>query len=198
MTPEEMNAKYGKPPVLPSSKGVTNPFESRWASPNDDFLGSHVSKSYDVGSDGKPIGAFSAGARNFSKSIISNEIGVGQTIGQSAAVLSKDFDEMVKSKEGLSEQQVQTIKMIREKKNLGEDTSRLERVLQKTIGNEKIDINKIAPATQKTNLQAVGELGGIALDIASVGTLKGLKVAKTAAKALQAKKAFRFNRKGHS
>lgn len=108
----------------------------------------------------------------FGNAIISSEKAVGETLGQSMAVNSKDFANMQASKQQHADAILKTQKQINEDKAQGKDTSHLETILNSakkiygTVGN----IEDIAPATQKTNLQALGEVGGVGLDVLSAGS----------------------------
>ena len=104
--------------------------------------------------------------------LLSNEKALGETFGQSLASNSKDFSLLEQSKQGLNDVQISVIKEIKRKKALGEDTTRLENALAKS---QKLNIpsyQDILPATTKTTGQALGEIGGVALDLLSAGTLK--------------------------
>lgn len=122
--------------------------------------------------------------------LTSSERKVGEIAGQSAAVNSQDFTDLQKSTQGLSDIQLKTQKIINEKKARGEDTSKLEETLNKTQGKQNIDINEIAPASQATNVEALGALGGTALDVLSAGALSsGTKSFSLATKIPAAEKA---------
>ncbi len=100
-----------------------------------------------------------------------SEQGLGRAIGQSWAVNSSDFDAAQKSAQGLSDMQFKAQKRINEKKALGEDTSNLENVLAKAKKLTGIaDVSNIAPDSQETILQALGQVGGVGLDMLSGGT----------------------------
>ena len=130
------------------------------------------------------------------KAIISSEKNLGETIGQSAAVNSKDFTDLETSRQGLSDMQFKVQKEIQEKKKRGEDASHLEELLAKSLGTKIDSIQEIAPATTKTDAQALGEVAGVGLDLLTAGTYgnaakgakagqlltKSQKVASTAAK----------------
>ena len=111
--------------------------------------------------------------------LISSEKGVGETLGQSLASTSKDITNLETSKQDLSNLQLTVLKEINDKKKKGEDTSRLEQILNNTQNLNIPSTQEILPATQKTTGQAIGELGGTALDVLTTGTYgtatKGLK-----------------------
>ncbi len=110
--------------------------------------------------------------KQIGNALISSERQTGETIGQSMALGTKAFSGAVESAQNLSDTQLGVLKRIQEKKRLGEDTSRLERALASSLGKEQVNIQDIAPATQKTNLQALADVGGIGLDVLTAGTLK--------------------------
>lgn len=111
--------------------------------------------------------------------LISSEKGVGETLGQSIASGSSDIASLETSKQNLSNLQLTVLKEINDKKKKGEDTSRLEQILTSTQNLNIPSTQDILPATQKTTGQAIGELGGTALDVLTAGTYgtatKGLK-----------------------
>lgn len=126
--------------------------------------------------------------KQIGNALISSERQTGETIGQSMALGTKAFTGAVESAQNLSDTQLGVLKRIQEKKRLGEDTSRLERALASSLGKEQVNIQDIAPATQKTNLQALADVGGIGLDVLTAGTLKP---ASGAVKTLKTVKASR-------
>ena len=123
-------------------------------------------------------------AGGLSGKLLSNEKALGETLGQSLAVNSKDFTALEQSRQGLNDMQVSVIKEIQRKKSIGEDTTRLENVLAKTQKAKVPSIQEIAPATTKTTKQALGEVGGVGLDLLSAGTLKPAASAVGLTKAL--------------
>ena len=137
-----------------TAKDLTSEFGGTVGAPSDIFVGKT-----------KLVGGLAG-------KLLSSEKNLGETIGQSVGVSGKDFSALEQSRQNLNDMQISVIREIQRKKSLGEDTSRLENVLAKTQRTNIPSIQEIAPATTKTTRQALGEVGGVALDLLSAGTLK--------------------------
>ncbi len=203
MTKEEYQAKYG---VAPAVSTTPQPVTHK-------MTRAEYETRYGQSVDGEPLTNRYNGEQSFAKmknglgykiadALTQGEQATGKILGQSLAVanpitgnLTKDFKAMEDSKQGLSDLQLSVIKEIKAKKLRGEDTSRLENVLNKTSTNTaNQSIADIAPDTQKTNLQALGAVGQVGLDALSAGTYKPLAttagLARTAEGAVAANKAY--------
>lgn len=174
MTRAEYEAKYNSKPAQFKYEAVQSP-ENRAAKISN--LQSEArqadAEAKKANSLGGKIGAF-GGA--FVKNIAGSEVGLGQTLGQSLAS-GKVEKQLSEANKLTADTKVALIKRIRENKALGKDTTRLEQAYNSTYG-EKAPIasfTNILPATQKTNLQALGELGGTALDVLTAGTYSKAK-----------------------
>ncbi len=107
----------------------------------------------------------------FVKSLFGSEVGLGKTIAAEigAGKAAKTVTEIA---EQTADQKIKLIKLIREKKARGEDTSRLERTYNDVYGENVplLTVKDLLPAIDKKTSKVVGELGGTALDILTAGT----------------------------
>jgi hypothetical protein len=83
--------------------------------------------------------------------------GVAQTLGESLALNSKDYQGFQKSSQGLGDMNLKLLQTIRANKAAGKDTSRLEKQYKINTGNE-VNIADIAPTVNKTNKALAGDL----------------------------------------
>lgn len=124
--------------------------------------------------------ALKGGSTAVANAVTGSEQKVGQIVGQSTAVNSQDFNNAVTSQQGLSDMQLKVVKQIQADKIAGKDTTNLQNLLNKSKGITNVDLaNTIAPASQSSNAQALGALGGTALDIATAGLGAAGKGAET-------------------
>ena len=207
MTRAQYEAKYGASPVAASSgpvKMTRAEYEAKYATkaPTYTAQASPEQRAAKIGnlqaeatqaeaeskranSFGGKLGAF-GGA--FVKNIAGSEVGLGQTFGQSLAS-GKVEKQLSEANKLTADVKVNLIKLIRENKAAGKDTTKLEQAYNQTYG-EKAPIasfTDILPATQKTNAQVIGEIGGTALDALTAGTYgkaaTGMKAGTLAPKA---------------
>lgn len=113
---------------------------------------------------------------------------VGDVIGGGLASKTKDVDEAIKAQKDLDEMNRQLVIKIGELKRQGKDTSNLEELYKRNIGN-RVDIGNLIPASKITNEQLAGALGEVGLDILTAGTYgvasKTMKAGKLAAPLLK-------------
>lgn len=111
------------------------------------------------------------------KNIAGSEVGLGQTLGQSLAAgkVEQDVSSVVQT---TTDMLARLRKQIREKELLGGDTTKLKEVYNQLAQSQTPTFEQILPATQKTNIQALGEVGGTALDVLTAGA--GSKAARGA------------------
>lgn len=83
--------------------------------------------------------------------------GVGQLVGESLALNTKDYQGYQKSSQDLGDMNLKLLQTIRENKKLGKDTTRLEQQYKINTGNE-VKFEDIAPSSQKTNKGLAGDL----------------------------------------
>lgn len=127
-------------------------------------------------------------AANFGKALVSNlassEVGLGKTI---AKTFGNQMDTYTKAIEDTTTQQVNLLKLIREKKARGEDTTKQEGLynegeMQLKFLNEQLAQETNLPTTGKV----LGQLGGTALDVFTAGTYgkaaKAMETGKLASK----------------
>jgi hypothetical protein len=111
-------------------------------------------------------------AGNFGKALVSNlagsEVGLGKTI---AKTFGNQSDTYSKTLETLQGSQASILKQIRDKEARGEDTLKLKKIYNDNL--KQIDGAK-AGLAEESNLpttgQVAGQLGGVALDLATAGT----------------------------
>lgn len=116
----------------------------------------------------KGLGFVKQFGKEFVKNLAPSEVGLGKTI---AKTFGNQRDKYTSSIENVSGTQQRLIRQIREKEERGEDTTKLKRLynegvdtlseLQKGL-DEELDL--------PTTGQAVGQLGGTALDVLTAGT----------------------------
>lgn len=155
MTVEELNAKYGRPA---SAVGKSISFADRWATPK---------KRTGL----EKVADFTGGKE------------LGQGLGQAMALgkNSKAIDETQKEQIDI---QTKLIKRIREKKDLGQDTSRLEGALEDLgmdIESRGNNAENILNPNQLTEKQIIGDALQIGTTVLGAGTLPGATKAVTGA-----------------
>ena len=119
-------------------------------------------------------------AENVFNGITSSEKNVGNIIGQSAALQSKDYTDAQTSHQNVQDQIFKTEQQIKQDKAQGKDTSHLEFILDRVKQNEGLNNPtpaKIAPATTQSNVSALSSVAGIGLDALSAGTFGATKTA---------------------
>lgn len=118
--------------------------------------------------------------KSIGKAIISSETGLANTFGGALGVMNKDFKAAQESQTALDDMNVKLGQAIVAGKKSGKDTSRLEKLYQENT-NQIFNPSEITSgAIDKTPLQVAGEVGGVALDVATGGTYGNLaKGAKT-------------------
>ncbi len=155
-----------------------------------------------VGPTGENLGSIkdSIGAR-IGNALTSSEQAFGQDIaGAASAILPESqtgISDIKKAADAHAKDVLDLTKLIEERKKEGLDTTHLETALQNTLKNAPPQWADLYPSLNKTALQVLGDAGGVALDIAAGGSLKGIKgfglvknVAQTAEEAQKARQAF--------
>lgn len=99
--------------------------------------------------------------------VAKSEIEFGKDIAGAVIPHTEAFKGMEKSRQELADMQTKVLEKIKEKREKGEDVSRLLEVLQNT-GALTPD-NEINPALDKTTKQIIGDALGVVADIASAG-----------------------------
>lgn len=132
------------------------------------------------------LGGFAANTgRAIRDTVASSEVGLGKTIGSEINVLGGNTDKMAETEARMEANKVATLKLIRDKKAKGQDTTADERVyndLVKQSGGVRKDIADTSADSQKDTSTVAGELAGTALDVLSAGTYgNAAKGAKTGA-----------------
>lgn len=118
--------------------------------------------------------------KNVFNGITSSEQNVGNIIGQSVALQSKDFASAQTADQNVTNQIASAEKQIKEDKAQGKDTRRLEGILasvKQREGLNKPTVEKIAPATTQSNASGLMSVAGIGLDALSSGTFGATKTA---------------------
>lgn len=111
----------------------------------------------------------------------------GTTLGEAAAVQSRDVAMAQKSQAGLEDSLNKMAIQIAKNKKLGKDTRNLEEAYKNISGGQKFDITKIAPSISKKKRQIFGEAIGTGLEALSGGLATrsaGTLGAKTVGQAL--------------
>ena len=110
----------------------------------------------------------------------------GETIGDALAVNTSDFKDAQQGQFDLDEMNAKLGERIIKNKKEGKDTTNLERIYKENAGTD-FDIKTIAPSTEKSTKQIIGEGIAVGADIASFGkfgTTDKIRKADTAGKAL--------------
>lgn len=133
----------------------------------------------------KKVGGFLSG---IGKAVISAETAVGNdlTAGTRAGMETKNED-MLRGAQDESEKVLS--QLIAKQKAEGRDSSRTEKILatarQNSIAPQVGDFQKSVPESTKTNLQGLGDVAGVGLDVLSAGTYgSGFKSFNLASKTL--------------
>lgn len=116
-------------------------------------------------------------AREFMNVLTPGAVGFGQSIAGGLQRFTPEQKALEKSRETTRGMETQVMKRMKEKREKGEDTSRLQNILKQTMGKETSDF-EINKALSKTTGQVLGESGEVLLDIILAGTYKGAKLAK--------------------
>jgi len=108
----------------------------------------------------------------FGNAVISSEKNFGNSIGD--AIYAPWATKQVQ-KQQVQEQDNLTkiLNLKKEKEARGESTQHLTPLIQSMATNRGLDVADIIPSVNKTNTQILGEAGGVALDVATAGTLSG-------------------------
>ncbi len=113
-------------------------------------------------------------AREFMNVLTPGAVGFGQSIAGGLQRFTPEQKALEKSRETTRGMETQVMQRIKEKRERGEDTSRLQNILKQTIGKETSDF-EINKALSKTTGQVLGESGEVLLDVLLAGTYSGLK-----------------------
>lgn len=96
---------------------------------------------------------------------------VGATLGQSIAVNRGDFNALNKANLSKQDTEFKILKLIQEKKKRGEDVSRLTKAYNDSVSTKTDSIQSLAPKSQISNKQAIGELLNMGSSMVGVGAL---------------------------
>lgn len=114
-----------------------------------------------VGGAAKTVGSF----------LTSSEQGVGQSIAAGAIPNLSDFKGAQTSESQAEAYGPRILQAIRANQAAGKDTTKLQAAYKiATGGNLATQYTDLNPASTKTNAQALGEVGGVGLDILSAGS----------------------------
>lgn len=157
---------------------------------------------YNPANPGNPTNEFSKSALPaIGNALISSEKKFGQDIaGAASAILPESMTgiaDIKKAAQTHADTTMQLINIIKDRKAKGMDTTNLEKGLQNDLKTAPPQWADLYPSINKTALQVLGDAGGVALDVAAAGALKGVKgvglvtnITKTAEETAKAKEAY--------
>lgn len=115
------------------------------------------------------------GVGGFFKGIVQNTLNLGQTVAASQLKDDPHFQNYERSQRELQATRDQVFKRVKQKQARGEDASQLIQMLKDTAMSDSRDVyGDLSASLDKTNLQVGAEFAGLALDIASFGSLPGV------------------------
>lgn len=113
-------------------------------------------------------GMFTQTSRNIVKNLASSEIGLGKTIAKTLGNQAPVYADNIQK---LSQARVELQKLIKDKEVKGQDATNLKRVYNQNLAlSKELGTNLNEEANLPTTGQAIGQLGGTALDVLTAGT----------------------------
>lgn len=116
-----------------------------------------------------PLGILKETLKGTGRTLLSGQVGVGETLGQSFAA-GGVADSLTAAAQANADIKVSLLKEIKRREAAGRDATKLKQLYNEADAQKIPTMEDILPATQKTNAQALGEVGLVGLDVLTAGT----------------------------